>query len=254
MIQVVLLGSGNVAKHLYEAFFNSEIATIIQCYNRAGNTFHQHQNESIITQDYNTIKKADLYILAVSDDAIAHVASKLPFSDRLVVHISGSTPIEAIGTNNRTGVFYPLQTFSQNKSIDFNTIPICIEAEYQQDFELLNRLALSLTKHCYTINSKQRNALHVAAVFVNNFTNHLYHIGSEICEKEVIPFQILQPLISETAKKIENMSPSLAQTGPAKRDDSQTIQRHLDTLSNPTHKEIYKVLTTAIKNNYGKEL
>ena len=132
-------------------------------------------------------------------------------------------------------------------------IPICLEAENTFDFRVLDTVAKSISKAVFPINSEQRKALHVAAVFVNNFTNHLYQIGQEICEENKVPFEILKPLIQETANKINTLNPTEAQTGPAKRNDSTTIEAHLEYLTNENQKNIYKILTQSIQNN-GKEL
>ena len=149
--------------------------------------------------------------------------------------------------------FYPLQTFSKNKEINFREVPICLEAEKETDFQLLNIVAQSVSEKVFCIDSNQRKSLHVAAVFVCNFVNHLYQIGNEICEENKVPFEILHPLILETANKITALSPKEAQTGPAKRNDTKTINAHLNLLTNETQKEIYKLLTKSIIDN-GKKL
>ena len=140
-----------------------------------------------------------------------------------------------------------LQTFSKDKTIDFSEVPFCLEAENEKDYQLLVKLAKSIGKKTYNVNSEQRKALHVAAVFVNNFTNHLYKIGNDICKENNVPFEILQPLIKETAAKIEELSPEKSQTGPAIRNDKKTIKNHLDLL-NKEQEIIYKILTKSIQN------
>ena len=140
-----------------------------------------------------------------------------------------------------------LQTFSKEKEIDFSTVPFCLEAENKEDYLLLEKIAKTIGRKIYSVNSEQRKALHIAAVFVNNFTNHLYTIGNDICEKHQVPFEILQPLIQETSEKIKTLSPKKAQTGPAIRNDKKTIKSHLELLSKE-QQEIYKLITQAIKN------
>jgi predicted short-subunit dehydrogenase-like oxidoreductase (DUF2520 family) len=194
-----------------------------------------------------------LFIIAITDDAIAEVSRQLPFSNELVVHTSGSVSMQAINNKNRQGVFYPLQTFSKAKYVDFKEIPICIEAQNEKDLLTLESVAKSISNSVYTINSEQRKALHVAAVFVSNFTNHLYQIGNKICIDNELSFDILKPLIQETANKILTLSPQESQTGPAKRKDTQTINAHLNFLTNDNQKEIYKLLTKSIIDN-GKKL
>ena len=140
-----------------------------------------------------------------------------------------------------------LQTFSKDKKIDFSAVPFCLEAENNEDYLILEKVARTIGVKIYSVNSEQRKALHIAAVFVNNFTNHLYTIGNDICEKHQVPFEILQPLIQETSEKIKTLSPKKAQTGPAIRNDKKTIKSHLELLSKE-QQEIYKLITQAIKN------
>ncbi len=257
MIKVIIIGSGNVAQHLIAAFqdsqnLGSEIE-LAQVFSRQPANLSHLLDYDKITDNLDTLVEADLYIIAVSDDAIADVSSQLPFKDRLVVHTSGGVSLNALDNNNRKGVFYPLQTFTKNKAVDFKTIPICLESENATDFQLLDKVAKAISEKVFTINSEQRKALHVAAVFVNNFTNHLYQIGSEICQEHQVPFDILKPLIAETAQKIMTISPSEAQTGPAKRNDIATIEVHEAFLSNENYQIIYKILTQSIQHN-GKKL
>ncbi|HAH54976.1 MAG TPA: DUF2520 domain-containing protein [Flavobacterium sp.] len=253
MIKVVLIGSGNVANHLIEAFAKSATVEVIQVFARQKESVTAQFDFNQIIDNFNDLKEADLYIIAVTDDAIAKVSAQIPFKNGLVAHTSGSVSINSLDDKNRKGIFYPLQTFTKNKAIDFSQIPICIESENETDFELLKNVAQSISANVHKINSQQRKALHVSAVFVNNFVNYLYQIGNEICTENNVSFDILKPLILETANKVMSLSPKEAQTGPAKRNDSQTIKAHLDFLSNEDHTTIYKILTQSIQNN-GKEL
>lgn len=254
MIRVVILGAGNVARHLYNGFLKQKMVQVIQCYNRKGLRLHPDQLENSVIQDISTLKEADVYVMALSDDAIKTVSSQLPFKNKLVVHTSGSVPMNMLDDSNRKGVFYPLQTFSKDKDVDFRKIPFCVEAENEEDLNVLKNLAKSLSEKIYEVSSKQRNILHVSAVFVNNFTNYLFSVGNDICEEHNVPFEILHPLILETAEKITKMEPNLAQTGPAVRNDAKTIERHLNILSNASQKKLYQTLTKAIQSKYGKKL
>ena len=253
MIKVVLIGSGNVAQHLIKAFAKSATIDVIQAFSRQKETLISLLDSNKITDDFNNLAEADLYIIAVSDDAIAEVSSQLPFENRLVVHTSGSVSLDALDKKNRKGSFYPLQTFSKKAEVDFSQIPIFLESENDFDFELLEKVAHSISNKIHKINSEQRKAMHVSAVFVNNFVNHLYQIGNEICEKNNVPFEVLKPLILETANKVMTLSPKEAQTGPAIRNDKQTIASHLDFLLDENQNNIYKILTQSIQNN-GKKL
>ena len=253
MIKVIVIGSGNVTHHLIQAFAKSNEVNVIQVFARQKENVSPLLDAGKITSNYIDLLEADLYIIAVSDDAIAEVSSQLPFENRLVVHTSGTGSLEPLNSKNRKGTFYPLQTFTKNKVVDYNQIPICLESENEIDYDLLQKVAKSISNAVFKINSHQRKALHVSAVFVNNFVNHLYQMGYEICEENKVPFEILKPLILETANKVMTLAPKAAQTGPAKRNDSKTINAHLEFLSNENQAAIYKMLTQSIQNN-GKEL
>ena len=253
MTQITIIGSGNVAQHLIRAFAKSELIDIVQVFARKKENVSSLIEYSKIVSDFEELKEADLYIIAVSDKAIADVSKQLPFQNRIVVHTSGAASLDVLDIKNRRGVFYPLQTFSKNKEVDFSMVPICLEAENTFDFRVLEMVSKAISTTVFAINSDQRKALHVAAVFVNNFTNHLYQIGQEICEEHQVPFEVLKPLIQETAEKVNTLAPIDAQTGPAKRHDLTTIEAHLDYLTNENQKIIYKILTQSIQNN-GKKL
>lgn len=251
MITVVILGAGNVATHLYKAFSKTSQVQVVQWYNKRLEAISTYKKEAAITDDLSVLVQADVYIVAVSDDAIKSLTSKLPFENRLVVHTSGSVGIYDIDKKHERGVFYPLQTFSKMAEVDFSKVPICIEVIQKGHLATLRSLADALGSKSHKVNTDQRRALHLAAVFANNFTNQLYRIAHEITESQGVEFEILKPLIQETAHKIEELSPYMAQTGPAKRDDKRTIRRHLKLLENPHHKAIYELLTNSIKKTHG---
>jgi predicted short-subunit dehydrogenase-like oxidoreductase (DUF2520 family) len=253
MISISIIGSGNVAQHLIKAIVQSDQLELIQVFVRNKEAVQNLISSDKITLTSSALKKADLYIISVSDDAIQNVAQNLPFSNQLVAHTSGSVAMNDLSDSNRKAVFYPLQTLSSKKEIDFSSVPLCIEAQNEPDLLLLTEVAQKLSKNVYNINSEQRLSLHVAAVFVSNFTNHLYQIGSAICEEHKVSFDILKPLIYETAEKIKALAPIDAQTGPAIRKDTHTIHKHLSILTQEYQKEIYKTLTKSIID-HGKKL
>lgn len=253
MIKIVIIGSGNVAHHLISAFSESTESELVQVFSRNKANVDNAPKSVIVTDNFDELVAADLYIIAVSDDAIASVSQQLPFENRLVVHTSGSVSIKDLDSKNRRGVFYPLQSFSKSKPVVFKEIPVCLESESVEDYNLIEKTALGISDKIFRIDSEQRKALHVSAVFVNNFTNHLYKIGNDICDEYQIPFEILQPLIRETAEKVMVLSPSEAQTGPAKRNDTLTIETHLALLSDANQRNIYTMITQSIQN-HGKKL
>lgn len=253
MISVVILGAGNVGTHLFKGFNNAKDINVIQWYNRSLSAIEPYKNLVALTDDVQTLKDADIYILAVSDDVIPELSSKLPFEDKLVVHTSGSANVYELDMKHKRGVLYPLQSFSKTAEMDFTNVPICIETVDKKSYPLLKKVAVSLGSPTKRINSDQRRVLHLAAVFVNNFTNQLYRIGHEITESEGAEFDLLKPLILETAKKVQELSPYKAQTGPALRDDKKTIKKHLKTIENEQHKAIYELLTESIQITHGRK-
>lgn len=229
MISVLIVGKGNVGTHLYNVFLKVDNIKVTQ----------------INSRKLKNIPTADVTIVAVSDDAVTEVSSKI--KNKFVVHTSGACSINELKNPTSKGVFYMLQTFSKEKKVDFNEVPFCLEAENENDEQLLKEVANLIGKKIFIVNSDQRKALHVAAVFVNNFTNHMYKIGNDVCNEHHVPFEILQPLIKETALKIETLTPEKAQTGPAIRNDKKTIKNHLDLL-NQEQQKIYKTITKSIQN------
>jgi len=249
MIKVVLLGSGNVAYHLALALKSAEHVELIQRYSRSGNNDAFFDASLPCTNNLQDLKKADIYIIAVKDDAIASLSEKLPLLDGLVVHTSGSIGMKALHVGLKKGVFYPVQTFSINQKIDFKKVPLVIEADTKEDLQLLQILATSLSEQVFELNSTEREKLHVAAVFANNFSNYMFACADTLCNEFKLPFDILRPIILETGKKIQTMDPLEAQTGPARRNDQAIIEKHIEMLSGE-QKEIYTLLSNAISKAY----
>ena len=252
MKNIVVLGSGNVAHHLIRAIESNANLSLVQAFARNEVNLTSILPREKICSDLQQLKKADLYILAVSDNAIEEITKKLPFKNRLVAHTSGSSALDSLSDNNRKAVFYPLQTFSKNKLVPFKEVPICLESATEKDRILLHEIANELSNAVYEINSVQRKSLHVAAVFASNFTNHMYTLAERICTENNVDFEILKPLILETSDKIKYLNPMEAQTGPAIRKDTQTIATHLNFIQNNDTKEIYKLLTKSIIDHVQK--
>ncbi|PKA84003.1 uncharacterized protein DUF2520 [Ulvibacter sp. MAR_2010_11] len=254
MIRIVFIGFGNVNYHLCSTLYNMSNVSVNQIYNRNKVEIKSVLKSIPVTSQLSKIEEADIYIIGIPDDVVGSFSETLPFKNRLVVHTSGGVAMEVLSKQNRSGVFYPLQTFSKERVVDFKEIPICVEAENASDLKLLKTLGETISEKVVEINSEERAKLHLAAVFVNNFVNHLYRVGHEITSENNLQFDLLQPLIAETARKIETLTPSEAQTGPAKRNDLKTIEKHLHLLKDSSHKELYQQLTQAIQKTYGKKL
>jgi len=248
MIKVVLLGAGNVAIHLAKAFTNAKGIDFVQRYNRSTKNNRYFNSNIPVTNDVQNLAKADVYIIAINDDSISAFSKTLSLNEGLIVHTSGSIPLTSMTNKLKRGVFYPLQSFSKDLELDFKNIPVTIEAEFENDNELLYKLACSISKNVYNINSKQREKLHIAAVFANNFSNYMFTIAKNICDKNNFSFDILKPLIFETANKLNYLDPEQAQTGPAKRNDKKVIQKHLSQLKNEK-KEIYSLISNSINRS-----
>lgn len=249
MKTINIIGSGNVAYHLINAInkaFGYEIQNVAV---RSLEKASEFIPKNLIVTAVEDLKPADITLISVTDNAIAEVSNSIMYNNSLVVHISGTTALDVLNDKNRKGVFYPLQTFSKNKELNFKEIPLCLEAENSDDLNELKLLAKELSDHVFEISTEQRKSLHVSAVFVSNFTNHLYSIGNRICKENNVPFDILKPLIKETANKIHFLDPEKAQTGPAIRHDEKTINSHENFLTNKTYKEIYKLITQSIQEN-----
>lgn len=253
MISIVIIGAGNVATHLFKTFQKAENVTVLQWFNRNLKPIEGYKKSVKITNILSELVDADIYILAISDDAISEFSKTLPIHDKLVVHTSGSVGIHDLDRKHRRGVFYPLQTFSKDSEMDFKNVPICIEALEKDDLKTLKALAEAIGSPYYKISTEQRQTLHLSAVFVNNFTNQLYRIAHEITDAKTIDFEVLKPLILETAKKVQTLSPFMAQTGPAKRNDKKTIKKHLKLIEDKNYKAIYELLTNAIKKTHGRQ-
>ncbi len=249
--KIVLLGTGNVATHLFKSIQNTDCFEVIQVYNRHKKGLDFFKNHTDTTTDISQLLPADLYLVSISDDATAKFIAQLPVNS-LVAHTSGSVPLQTSQQHN--GVFYPLQTFSKEVAVDFSKIPLCVEADSTQSEALLLHLAQVISSKVYRLNTDQRKKLHLAAVFACNFVNHMYALADTICEKHQIPFDILQPLIAETAHKIESHQPAEVQTGPAIRHDQATISAHLQQLHVDNLKEIYTLLTQSIQAQNGSKL
>lgn len=253
MIRTSFIGSGNLAWHLAPALDNVGYP-VREVYSRhpkhaaalVGRLYEAHVNLSL---DFSA-STSTLFIIAVSDDALREVAQKIILPDEaIVVHTSGSQPLSILddsGSQNM-GVFYPLQTFSKTKKVDFKSVPIFIESEKPDIEKTLMKMAKAISGKVKRINSEERKALHIAAVFASNFSNHMLTIAKEITKQNDLDFDVLKPLIAETLNKSLEIGPEKSQTGPAVRGDFEILERHMEFLKeNPELAEIYKVISQHI--------
>jgi predicted short-subunit dehydrogenase-like oxidoreductase (DUF2520 family) len=249
-MRITFIGSGNVATHLAAAFKNAG-HNIVQVYSR------DLQNASLLayhvkaeaTDNLEQIDtETDLFVIAVKDDAIDMIAAELAKYDKLIVHTSGATDLRTLlKYTKNAGVFYPLQTFSKTRELNFNTVPLCIEGGDEKITSTLNELAFTVSQNVYRVNSDQRKTLHLAAVFACNFPNYLYSVSQQLLAEKQLPFDLLRPLILETAEKVQEHLPAVVQTGPAVRNDEKTMAFHGEQLKeNPDLQQIYKLLSQGI--------
>jgi predicted short-subunit dehydrogenase-like oxidoreductase (DUF2520 family) len=255
---VVLIGAGNLATQLGQALSEKGIS-VKQVYSRkleSAKELALQINASFTSNLSDLLPVADLYVIAVKDSAISEVLENVNLkSNQLIVHTAGSVPMQILeGFSENYGVFYPLQTFSKSRKVDFSNIPICIEANHPSNFFKLEQLAGRISTSISQIGSEERKSLHLAAVFVNNFVNHFYTLGAEVLHDKKLDFELLKPLIRETAAKIESLHPLDAQTGPAKRNDQNIISAQLKMLHDkPDLQKIYSFVTESIFQLHQKQ-
>lgn len=255
-MNIVLLGSGNVATHLGLALKRAG-HEILQVYSRDlqhAEELAQKLRARAIDNLEELTSDAELYIISVSDSAISSVVDAFPFRDGFLVHTSGTTRLDVLGAASKNiGVFYPIQTFSKQKDVDFKRIPLALEANSVESERMLMELACSISDTVVKLNSQQREILHLSAVFACNFSNHLYAVANNLLAENKLSFDLLRPLIAETATKAQFFSPADVQTGPAVRNDQLTINKHLNLLEeNPGLRKIYEMLSQDIINLHQK--
>ena len=259
-MKITIIGAGNVATQLAKRFYEKQ-CKILQVFNRTlenAQTLASLVNSEAIYNPKEINLNADFYIIAVNDDVIEHTAKQLSLilpKDKIIVHTSGATSSKVLQSCfENYGVFYPLQTFSKSQNADFDRLPICIHGSNDVTKNQLLTLAQTICPNVHFIDDEQRSTLHVAAVFANNFTNHLFAISERIATDANIPFDLLKPLINETVAKINENKPLLMQTGPAKRGDIKTLDRHIEYLKQyPTYHQIYALLSKDIQAFYSSK-
>lgn len=248
-MKTVLIGNGNLAWSLAQALQQANKIELLLIVGREEEKLKDFEQWAPVSANWDDLPKADLYFLAISDRSIA-AASQKAQDHGLWVHCSGSTALDQLNPSVRRGVFYPLQTFTKGREVNFEKIPIGLEAENETDYQLLEQLAQQLSSKVFRMNSSQRQQMHLAAVWANNFSNHMIAVAEDIADKADVPREVLYPLIEETIAKAQALGALTAQTGPARRDDQDTLDKHLDLLKNRDQKELYTQLSQSIMKNY----
>lgn len=247
-MRISLIGAGRVATHLGRVLFKQG-HEIVQVYSRDVNhaeALASQVSADAVSEIAQLNPDIDLAIIAVSDQAISQVIEQLSnvLKDVLIVHTSGSTNLSVLTQYHlRSGVFYPLQTFSLERDVDWTNTPLFIEAVQTQDLALLNTLAESLSQRVYQYDSEQRLSLHLAAVFACNFSNYCYDMAKQVVDAKQVDFSLLYPLILETAKKATEYDPRQVQTGPAMRGDQNILTMHGQMLGGAKQAELKQVYT-----------
>lgn len=259
-MNTAIIGSGNVAWHLGKALQQAG-HKIVAVYSPTPSHRKELAEElvSAMTLDSLDMRNidAELFLIAVPDAALASVAAQLQVpAGAIVAHTSGSQPLAALRgiAGAQTSVFYPLQTFSKSKPVDFKNIPILLEATVPETLHPLQLVANSISEQVYEVSSTKRKHLHLAAVFACNFTNHLLGISRELLQQADLPYTLLQPLIQETIAKAMQQHPFDVQTGPAVRQDQNVIEEHLKLLQDqPLYQQVYQLLSQSIQVQHPKE-
>ena len=248
-MKIIFVGAGNLATQLALTFAEKGVE-ILQVYS------HSEENAKLLGEkikcDFthllaNVRTDADVYIYALKDAVLYEVQQQIQAPNAWHLHTAGSIPMTIFAKHHsKYGVFYPLQTFSKNKRVDFKNIPICIEASSEGGVGLLREMAQLISEKHYTIDSLQREKLHLAAVFTCNFTNRMYAIAQRILEEHGLPFELMLPLIDETARKVHSLLPCDAQTGPAVRFDKNVIDKHISMLHDEKLGKLYQLISEDI--------
>lgn len=251
-MDIVIIGSGNVATHMTTALKASG-NRVVQVYSRTFNNAEllaQRVEAEPIDNIGKIYPTADLYILSVKDDVLSGTVAQMPLTTGVWAHTGGSVPISILSQHKKIGAIYPLQTFSREREVNFRDIPLFIEGNSSETTTFLKNVAETISGNVHLLSGDKRRILHLAAVFACNFANHMYTLASEIMGEEDLPFHLLNSLISETAAKVMVVDPRSAQTGPAVRFDEEVMQKHLDLLDDPMKKEIYSMLSRSIHKTH----
>jgi len=252
-MKISLIGSGNVAYHLAKIFTEKGVNLVeIRSRNIDSGAAIAAEFKIVFSNLIYEINPAvDVVILAVSDDAIVEIASKITKTNAIVCHTSGMQSTEVLQqVSPNFGSFYPLQTFTKNRAVDFQNLPVLIDGSTEKVKQTLFDLGKMISQNVSFLPNEKRMLIHPAAVMVNNFSNHLFTLAEKYCQDNQLDFDLLKPLLKETVEKALQASPLTIQTGPAKRRDTKTIEKHLSLIEDEKLKELYLLFTESIQKTY----
>ena len=255
-MRICLIGAGNLATQLGIAL-SEKGHRVVQVWSRTSKSAAElalKLNATFTSEIESITADTDIYLIAIKDQEIANFVAHHSWGNALVVHTAGSIPMDILAPHCQNyGVFYPFQTFTVGKKVNFDQIPVCIEANTPHNLEILNELALSVSRNARVLNSDQRQQIHLAAVFACNFVNHFYRVGKELLQEKGIDFEIIKPLILETALSVISQNPESSQTGPAIRNDKTVMDKHLAMLVNhPDLRILYEQISNRIIHTNSK--
>lgn len=251
--KIAILGAGNLAWNLAPALEDAghEITEVYARDLQKAKEITERIYTAVPKDDLDfSESRAELFILAIKDDALTEVADQVILPEgSILVHTSGAIPMEVLSQSSASyvGVFYPLQSFTKGKKVDFEEVPFLLESEDEGSLQLLKKVAKSLSQLVYILRAKDRQAVHVAAVFASNFTNHMLRIAEDILHRQGLDAELLKPLIIESISKSLQLGARKAQTGPAIREDYETLETHHHFLAyNEQLAEIYRLISQDI--------
>jgi len=246
MLEITVIGNGNLGTALANAINNIKNFKLLEWY---GRTWDNNNLPEKAINKLTKLKNADLYILAVSDNSINKILNSID-TNFFVIHCSGATSIDVFKNHPRSGVLFPIQTISKTNDILFKNTPFCIEAKFENDLDIIKKLVLALDGRYESLNSLQRANLHLSAVWVNNFVNHMIFKGKKICSDNNIPFSLIKPILKKTINQALINDPKKIQTGPARRGDKETLKIHSQLINNLNDKKLYEIITKSIQKTY----
>lgn len=248
---IVMLSYGSLAKQFCDALVNHDYP-LVQLYNRSEVQLPEQLSKLDFTQDLEHLAYADVYFLACSDKAISELAQHIPNKDALIVHFSGATDKEVLGNVKRRAVCWPMHSFQQE--VNWNEVNTVIDADLEQDRNFLSQLFKQLGAQVFTADKEQKAKMHLMATLVNNFSNHLLYQAEAYCQRNEIPFEFFQTLALNTAKTAFEKGAKSSQTGPARRKDFISLEKHINLIDNEDLLKLYEYFSESIMKTYGKDL